>query len=155
MTQTILVDLDGTVCDTRHRQSMVRCENPDWEAYSLACMGDAPVSGVIELVRYMSALETIIILSGRHESARTQTLWWLDRNRVPYDEVVLRPKGDVRPNVEYKLEGVRRLRQQGHTIRLAIDDYPKVAEAFRAAKVPTLLVARDGIQRSSRIEVGK
>lgn len=143
-TKTILIDLDGTVCDTRHRDRLInRSGDTDWLAYSMECAGDRPIPGVVRLVNWIAGLK--VILTGRHEEARRLTERWLARNGVGYDELIMRPIGDRRENVALKVAEVRKLRRRGFDPILAIDDYPKVAEAFASLQIPTLLVARNGV----------
>lgn len=145
---TLLLDLDGTLCDTRHRAHMVKgTSKPDWDAYSLACYADRPVPGVMDLVCRMWAHGAkVIILSGRGQVAYARTTKWLDDHaHFEWERLYLRSPGDEDTNPVYKTKVVRSLRADGYEDLLAIDDYPKVAEALAAIGVPTVLVARDGV----------
>ncbi len=148
MKAAVLVDLDGTVADTRHRKAMVEGKDPDWLAYSLACHGDRPIKGVIALLHHIQIAFHIVLLSGRHEEARERTVRWLAEHDVPYDQLVLRPKGDFSQNVEMKRREVKKLIAEDHyKFFLALDDYPKVAHMLTEDfGIPCLLVARDGVQ---------
>ena len=144
--KTTLLDLDGTICDTRHRDHMIAANraDTDWCAYSLACAEDRPVPGVVALISRLPGLK--IILTGRHEQARRLTERWLSREGVSYDQLLMRPEGDNRENVAFKVAEVRTLRKQGFDIVLAIDDYRPIAEALYADfRIPTVLVARNGV----------
>lgn len=152
----VILDLDGTIADTRHRQHLVQGPSPHWVQYSMACGQDRVVPGVLALVQSLALSgNTIVIVSGRHNEAREATLFWLLRARVPHGPVFLRNPGDLRPNVPVKLDFIHRVRAMGFYPRLAIDDYAKVAEAYEAIGIPTVLVSRDGVSKSSRLETGK
>ena len=87
---SILVDLDGTVCDARHRAHMISGKDgePNWDDYSLACSADKPVHGVIRLVAELhDAGNRIVIASGRAMVAMERTIQWLYSNHVRHDVI--------------------------------------------------------------------
>jgi hypothetical protein len=140
-----MVDLDNTVCDTRHRIHLIRGqEKPDWEAYSMACPDDEPIWWVINLVNQLYTTHTIVFMSGRSESAYDLTKKWLDDHGVDYDYVILRRERDHRSNGELKRAEVERWnRNDDHSpIVFAIDDHPGVAKDLCAIGIPTLTVCR-------------
>ena len=154
---TILVDLDGTLCNASHRAHMISGVDgePNWEDYSLACYADKPVHGVIRLVAELhDAGNRIIIASGRSHVAMERTIKWLYMNHVRHDEIVLRQAGDFRRNDEVKVDIVKALRDRGERVILAIDDMQEVADAMLHIAVPCLLVAKDGVTHPTR-RVGK
>lgn len=154
---SILVDLDGTVCDARHRAHMISGKDgePNWDDYSLACYADKPVHGVIRLVAELhDAGNRIVIASGRSMVAMERTIQWLYSNHVRHDEVILRQAGDFRRNDDVKVAIVEALRSRGERVILAIDDMQEVADAMLHIAVPCLLVAKDGVTHPTR-RVGK
>ncbi len=142
---TVCVDLDSTLCDTRHRRHMIRAaDDPvpmDWRAYSLACTDDAPIEGPITLLRLLAPACRIVILSARDEAARGLTERWLREHEVPYDRLILYRPGVDDPDMgTFKAEQVRRLRAEGAEVALMVEDAPLVAASMRDVGVATLLV---------------
>jgi hypothetical protein len=143
---TILVDLDGTLADTRHRDHLIKkdAREQDWVAYSMESGNDKPIIGNIRLLDEFPIGWRIVILTGRHDQARRITLHWLYRNRVRYDDLIMRISGDVSDSVVFKLKAVKKLRQEGCDITLSIDDYEPNIDALEAIGIPGVLVAHNG-----------
>src|ERR1035438_8091430 len=152
----VMVDLDGTLCDARHRAHMIQgITTPDWDDYSLAAYADAPIHGVIKLVKELhDSGYYIAIASGRAMVAIERTIKWLLLNHVRYDELILRQSGDFRRNDSIKIEIVEAFRARGDRVVLAIDDMVEVADAMLHIAVPCVLVAKDGVTHPTR-RVGK
>jgi hypothetical protein len=140
----VLFDLDSTLCNTLHRQSMIpeiQAGAKTWEDYSLACMDDSPIEGAVLLARMLWPLHKIGIASGRNEAARTLTTRWLDLQAVPYDRLLLRPEGDYTENGLLKVRWIREYQAAGYDVAMFVEDWPETAETIRAATgVPVLVV---------------
>jgi len=141
----ICVDLDSTLCDTRHRHHLVlpgdERDQTDWVAYSLACGDDEPIDGVVQLVRLLSRHHHIALVSSRDEQARKLTEQWLSDQEVPYDVLLLGGTDDVPQGLEdFKVHHVRRLHAAGYEVALVVDDLPSLAEAMSVIGVSTLTV---------------
>lgn len=155
----VIFDLDSTLADTRHRQWMVPLikqrkgdsrpidNSPTWDTYSLACTGDTPIAGTVALARFLDwrcydGMPLLAIVTGRSESARTDTENWLQAYKVPYDRLIMRPAGDRTPNPVFKVDVIDKLRDDGHEVVLFVDDYAAVADAIRHyhPDIPVLLV---------------
>lgn len=100
-TPVYLVDIDGTLANLSHRLRFIKCDKPDWDGFFAACPekkgGDSPINEVIETVKLLkSAGAEIIMLSGRSEAVREQTLQWFTSHAVPCDALYLREEGDHR-----------------------------------------------------------
>ncbi|MEX2365263.1 MAG: hypothetical protein WD601_01570, partial [Pseudohongiellaceae bacterium] len=72
-------------------------EQKQWQPF-FEHMENAPaIEPVARLVRLLEAQDqAILICSGRPERYRRETLGWLDKNRIPYDQAYLRPDGQDR-----------------------------------------------------------
>jgi hypothetical protein len=94
----VVFDLDGTIADCSHRLHYIEGASPDWEAFQDMIWKDSPILPMVELWRALDAdVNTIIVCSGRPESARNATLTWLKSYELRFDAVHLRPEGDYRP----------------------------------------------------------
>lgn len=136
MVTAVLVDLDGTLCDTRHRDHIL----PDWHQHSLACVDDPPISANIQMVNELAMRHVLILCSGRGDHARLETENWCRRHGVEFDLILLRAQGDITDNSTYKLNRVKEMEAQGYTFVLAVEDYPKAATVLIEYGIPTVLV---------------
>lgn len=139
----VVCDLDGTLCDATHRNHMLLNKPVDWEAYCQACDLDLPILATKALLQSLASHIGVIYLTGRKITSWSKTLRWLrDHDMVGRDqgELIMRPHGDHRPNEDFKLDQVRRLRDK-YEVLFVIDDHPKVAEKIMGALgVPVLQV---------------
>lgn len=149
MADIVFVDLDGTLCDTRHRLHIVdktliggdeATEEAMWRAYAEACPDDAVVASVNALIELLWVDCAIYLTSGRTESARALTEDWLETHDISYDELWMRPVGNRMSNGTLKGSWVAKARAAGHEVVLAIDDYHNAVKEYAALGVPCLHV---------------
>jgi hypothetical protein len=152
---TVLVDLDGTICDTSGRAHLLDAKPRDWAAYSAACGSDEPIPAVLDVVEALQRSHEIILVTGRGVGARPQTEAWLKDHRIPWDSMWMREAGDNRRNPDLKKGIAEHLQQCGRTIKLAIDDHPGVATVYAELGIPTLLVTRPGADAGILVEVAE
>ena len=140
MRLSVSVDLDSTLCDTRHRWHMlddVDVESRDYEAYSMACSGDSVVPGVAALIRALwDKGFQIHLVSARSSSATRLTVKWLRTNNIPYNSLLLMDPTDPRDHVTYKVQTIQRI----PSLAFHVDDHPDVEIALEEAGIPCLLV---------------
>lgn len=134
----VVFDLDGTICDTRHRQHIIDepPEHDRWLRYSMACAGDAAIEPMRELAQRCGT--SVIFLTGRNEQARALTERWLVDNFLHWRRLIMRAEGDYRPNPEWKAAKVAELHHEGIAVTLLVDDHPGSCEAVGKLGVPTL-----------------
>lgn len=140
----VIFDLDGTVCDTRHRLHHLLQEPKDWGAWNAACSDDTPHVYVVELARMLQAAGvTIVVCSSRLVSLQRETMVQLATFQFPYSLLMMRKVGDTRPDTVIKLEMLRTLRCEGAgslDIKFAVDDRPEVVQMWRDNGVPCFVV---------------
>jgi hypothetical protein len=81
---------------------------------------------------------------------------WLARHNLPAGELHLRPPGDFRPAVRYKLEVLRALEPRG--IAAVVDDDEVVVDAVLDAGLPAVLadwMPRSGALREAQEGSGR
>jgi hypothetical protein len=115
----IVFDLDETLADTRHRQHLlVESELATnkvllgqkqelWERFFKACGNDAPIPWTIKLFQFFRAKATsakMVILTGRSEICRPQTMKWLKQYGIRPHLVLFRRANDERHDVSVKPE---------------------------------------------------
>ena len=73
----IVCDLDGTLCDVRHRQHLA--QGGEWDEFHALLSKDAPRPVVLSFIQGMAWDEgkTVIFLTGRPEPHRAATVKWL------------------------------------------------------------------------------
>lgn len=135
----IIVDIDGTITDARHRAHLIpadvtRTEN--WVAYNAASKDDLPRETVINLVNDLKECNDIAFLTSRGEAARQVTRHWL-RTNVSYffDPLILRAMHDHSPSIEYKRRWFEYLKPD-----LIIEDCPKICEMARGLGITVLQI---------------
>jgi hypothetical protein len=96
MKNTIIFDLDGTLCDVSHRLPLIQGKKRDYDAFHAACVNDVPKHNIIHLLRTLALTGSyhIIICSGRSNIVETETRDWLRKNVVLYDKLIMREHGD-------------------------------------------------------------
>lgn len=94
----IICDLDGTLCKIDHRLHFVRRpdgEKKDWKGFFDGIEGDEENKWCGELLHLFRS-NKIVLCSGRPDSYRRQTISWLEKNLVEYDELFMRNRADHR-----------------------------------------------------------
>ena len=133
----VVVDLDGTLCDSGHREHLARAKQWD-EFHSLLC-DDEPHEDVLKLLRTLASGDAesplIVGLTGRNDRYRPSTLHWLMKHNVPLDDLLMRPDTNFKPDHEMKPEILDQwLSENGHThsdVWFILEDRDKVVEAWR------------------------
>lgn len=133
MPKAIIVDIDGTLTMGIH---------PDRGAFEWAKVGlDIPNDHVISLVRYMSDLGYVVIVtSGREDASRAETVKWLEKNNVPFNKLLMRESGDGMSDDVVKLEIFNREIRQQYNIRAVFDDRQRVVRMWHAIGLPLFRV---------------
>lgn len=112
-----LLDLDGTLADTKHRAHYVEGEQRDWDSFFRPdlVLRDPPLPHSQQGVGFLAARGIpLFFLSGRNESLREASSRWLSYHYGIRDNpggLLLRALDDKRPALEYKLEQVERIRK--------------------------------------------
>lgn len=128
--QTTLVigDIDGCLMDNSHRAHLVPREKgrtKDWERFNHACINDAPIAHMIQVVNYLQKTpgHEVVLCTGRTETCRAETLQsladgglllakalWPSYQHLPKATQQLtchmRAEDDHRHAAEYKLEAI-------------------------------------------------
>jgi hypothetical protein len=138
----VVVDLDGTVADVRHRLHHIQGpRRKNWKKFFEAMDRDTPIAGVIERVRELAGQADIIIVTGRPDTYEARSAAWLERHGVPFTRMLMRPAGDHRPDYVTKEDLLRTLPVE--RITLAIDDRAPVCEMYRRYGIEVLEIGSD------------
>lgn len=137
--KAVIFDLDGTIA--------LRDKGPTGrDPYDMTRVSeDAPNMPVITMARLVhtnaSPAEDValIFVSGRDESARKDTVKWLDRFFEPGFYLYMREENDMRPDETIKFLLLQHLRETWDIIA-AFDDRNRVVDMWRANEVPCFQV---------------
>lgn len=143
--KTIVIDLDGTLCDSSHRDHHAR--NGDWDQFHAGCSEDEPHEDVLWLIRALSYEAVmgeveVIGCTGRNEAWRGATEQWLIKHEVMLDDLIMRPDHDFRPDHKLKIEMLQDWhnatepasnRRAQDRVAFVLEDREKVVEAWRDA----------------------
>lgn len=129
----ILVDIDGTLAHMTDRGP-----------YDTSLYHTDEVDSTIATLAYLWGSRTnakVILMSGRSEDFREVTHNWLLDNRVHYDELYMRPSGDLRKDSIVKDELFETHIAGRYNVDFVLDDRDQVVEMWRAKGLKCLQVA--------------
>ena len=134
MKNCIVVDLDGTVCDSSHRDHLAQAGQ--WDDFHKALTDDKPWKDAKELIFAMNqyGMNTIAV-TGRNERHRCRTLGWLRLNEIEIDMLLMRRDDDFRSDTEVKpallSEHFGSMQIALESVLFILDDRDKVVQKWR------------------------
>lgn len=132
----IIVDIDGTLAHMGSR-------NPFDETRVL---DDAPDTEIILSVlaesKYLG--RKVIIMSGRHETCKDDTIKWLEKYNVPFDHIFMRAADDNRPDDVVKYELYMQYVHDNFKVVKVFDDRDKVVKMWRRLLKLKVLQVNEG-----------
>jgi len=128
----ILVDLDGTLAHMTGRGPY------DWARVGEDSV-DRNVDSLIDSYIFLGV--TVVIMSGRDGVSMPETLAWLAKNNVSYDEIYMRAEGDKRQDWVVKHELYQNHIADNYNVLFALDDRNQVVKMWRKIGLPTWQVA--------------
>lgn len=138
-TRAIIVDLDGTLAlfNGRGPFEYDKCDT-DLPNMPIAEL----VKRVDESIRTLGAELRIIIVSGRAASCMTKTVGWLNKHRIPFDDIFMpRGENDFRKDVVIKQEIYEAHLRDRYDIWFCLDDRDQVVKFWRSLGLTCLQVA--------------
>lgn len=153
MKDTIICDLDGTLCDCTHRVHLVQKEDgnglkkkPDWDAFYAGVRDDRvndPVLFVLDAFMSKTRPCEVIFCTGRPERCREDTEWWLFHFMgfgVNYYTLLMRADGDYRADYIVKQEMLDKYIDKDRVL-FVLDDRQQVVDMWRRNGLPCFQVA--------------
>lgn len=140
----LLLDLDGTLCDHSWRIHYAKKRN--WDKYNSLCKDDKPNDPVYRLILDIQNNYSIIILTGREEKYRSQTVDWLNHHGVKFCHLFMRPNGEYKkPDYQLKIEWIKKIfgGEIKEHIAFALEDRNQVVNAYRKIGIPVFQVNED------------
>ena len=131
--RVIVVDLDGTLCDVRHRLNFA--QEKQWDEFHPLLSHDQIVGGVGSLVLAAAIIYDVVIVTGRNERYREATVKWLNKNRVPCNALLMRPDNNFDSDHILKPRMLKEWLEETDkaldNVVFVIDDRDKVVAAWR------------------------
>jgi phosphoglycolate phosphatase-like HAD superfamily hydrolase len=136
MTKSIvIVDLDGTLCNSGHREHLAVAK--DWDAFHSLLGADEPWADVKQMIELLGEVGHFYLvgLTGRNEKYRAMTHQWLMNNDIFLDNLLMRPDWDPRPDHELKPQMLAEMLQvmelTKDNVWFILEDRDRVTEAYR------------------------
>jgi len=127
----VICDIDGTLCDITQRLNFVKdSDSKNWKAFFADIPNDKPREDVIARVRELSKEFNIVLVSGRPDDYKKETIEWLAKYNVPYETLMMRQGGDRRDDDIVKKEILDKLLEKDQ-VHMIIDDRPRVLRVWR------------------------
>jgi hypothetical protein len=142
MIRSVLVfDFDGCISKCSWRESLLPANGlvNGYDLFHELLILDPPNMEIITMMK-LSKMEgyKVIILTGRKEENRHDSVRWLNRYSVCYDAMYMRPNNDHRPSQIYKSEVLSTFDK--NDIKMIFDDMEKNINHFKELGYPTCLV---------------
>lgn len=105
--KVIIVDLDGTLCDTTHRNCFVDTtgnKKKQWGKFFAGMADDALRDEMKSLIDDTHPDCDVVIVTGRPDSYKKVTLDWLSQYGIRYNAIYMRRANDRRPDTVVKQE---------------------------------------------------
>lgn len=130
--RAIICDIDGTIAHMTNRGP-----------YDETRVGEDKSDPTVALAVATLALNTsaeIILVSGRHNSCRKDTIAWLEKNHIGYQQLFMRAENDNRKDYIIKQEIFEDINDQ-YNILAAFDDRQQVCDMWREKGILVFQVA--------------
>ncbi len=135
--KAIIVDIDGTVADLRHRRHFVASKPKNFKAFFAAAPDDTPIKPVIDVVKAAKAEgAALVFCSGRPDDTREVTETWLREvagfdGKFAFDALFMRKAGDFRADDIVKEELLDAILAEGFEPVIVFDDRQRVVDMWR------------------------
>jgi hypothetical protein len=128
-TSCFVFDLDGTLCDVRHRRQWVATKPKNWNAWNAGISEDKPNMPVLDVLHRLSNVYDIVLVSGRGSEYRQPTIDWLRKHGVHFSGLYMRAAGDFRADDEIKAELADEV-EKDYRILGVFDDRKRVVDMW-------------------------
>lgn len=129
--QAIICDLDGTLAHIDHRDP--------YDAST--CERDGLNLPVFQVLQRFAGEAMIILVSGRQEQWKSQTMNWLKNHCVPYDLLLMRKTNDFRKDTVIKKELFNAHIKNKYQVLFVLDDRDQVVKMWRENDLTCFQVA--------------
>lgn len=137
-TKAIIVDLDGTLANTEHRQHHLEGGKKNWKAFNEGCSLDTPNNWCVSLVQAMVSYNNAspIFITGRSMEYHDATMDWIKKHCFPYGGrfwLFMREKGNYEKDTDLKKRLYEEhVETQNLDILFVLEDRKAVVEMWRS-----------------------
>lgn len=144
----LIVDIDHTLSDAAWRDPLIPDDHirGDWSEYYRLQGEDDIIHSTALIVRSLvhERCFKAVSVTARSESYRDSTESWIKRHLLPIHEVIMRPRGDLTPSGELKVQLIKsRFRDLGE-IALILEDRADCVDALKSLGRPIFQVHYNG-----------
>ena len=134
----VIIDIDGTLAHMQSNEAGKQRSPYDWSR-----VGEDALDLVIKELMddAINRGDIVILVSGRDEVCRQETKDWLNANNALYDQLFMRPEGDMRKDTIVKLEIYKAEIEERYNVRYVLDDRDVVVDMWRQLGLKVLQVA--------------
>lgn len=143
MTEAVIVDVDGTLCDVTGIRHYVTADpiKRNFEAFHKASALCPPISDTLHWVdAHRDAGRAILVVTARKQKWEYLTQVWLRKWGVEHDGLFLRANADERRDDAVKTDILSAIRGLGYNVVAAIDDNPTVIKLWEREQIPVTVV---------------
>ncbi len=141
--KAVIFDIDGTLSDNAPMRDVPGPppgqDPPNWDAWMSQTTELEAREWVRDATHQLGPDEVAVMLTARDEKYEEMTRAWLGRSGARVDDLHMRPRGDSRPDWEYKEEALDRL-ERVYDIQWAAEDNPAVVAMMEERGYPTVRV---------------
>jgi phosphoglycolate phosphatase-like HAD superfamily hydrolase len=139
-----IFDMDGTICDSTHRHHFLqsvdaegnvvsRPGGKDWTAFFAAQKDDSvfpAIAGIMEAL--IASMNLVIILTGRPEGQRAESVRWLREWSIPYHALFMRPEDNrINDNILKPIQIHTYLVDHVPNVRTIFEDRRRIVDSLR------------------------
>lgn len=139
--KAIIVDLDGTLCDTTHRQHFME-GTKRWKSFYENMVHDKPNLWCLSLIDGMRGIAEIVFVSGRPDSYYEHTQDWLRKHGLHIWPLFMRKEDDFRKDSIIKTELYNTHIRDQYDVLFCVDDRQQVVDAWRDLGLTCLQCAK-------------
>lgn len=136
MEQAIICDIDGTLTEPIDKNDKTARGFFDWNRV----LEDKPNKAIIYVVRRAAAGKTLIIVSGRKEQSRADTITWLKRDGIEFNYLYLRADDDNSSGVECKTAIYNNHVRNEFEVIASFDNDPETSKMWSSFGICTLQI---------------
>lgn len=136
--KAFMVDVDGTLAHMSGRSPY------DWKRVHEDKVDDVIANIVVQLHEGSNLDQSqykVIVMSGRDMSCSGATQDWLIEHGIWYDDIFMRPEGDMRPDNIVKAELFDKYVRDNYDVQFVLDDRDQVVDMWRSMGLTCLQVA--------------
>lgn len=125
MKKAIICDLDGTLALLGDRSPYDASTAEDDQLNN-------PIANILEVYSHQTLYDiAVILITGRDDIYKTQTVRWLQKHNIIYDALHMRKTGDKRKDTKVKKEMYEKFIKNKYDVLFVLEDRDQVVEMWR------------------------